>query len=416
MAVETVVKTVGATSRVFATLALWEAGAPDTLTTAERWSAGTFVGTFVQGETVSGTGLTAGKFLDSNGSSYVTFGITTGNSATLVTLTGTTSGATCVVSSKTHTGIIWRGECYNDAEFGGAVGITPVCYINGVTTSSTCYMELTAAAGQSFQDSAGVRSNALKYNQSNGVAVRKTDAYESVIKDGIDYTRISRLQLNADVSATNCPITLYQREGGFSRFATYKDLILQTKNTSTSDSNPGAQIWASTGINILLIYDTSGAGKALRVMQSTTLIGCCVVRPSDRTAGGTGLQGVYGTSILQSSGVFGFTTVSSGAVWDATLSKYNATEQASGLPGSTGNQYSVTFSSATPFTGGASSAMDFRAIAATTLINNGFLDSTNAPNDISVTARTATPTIGVWEVTSAAAAVKRFLSLLGAGA
>src|ERR1017187_9110968 len=51
---------------------------------------------------------------------------------------------------------------YNDAEF--TAGFT----INGFTTNSTHTITVTAASGHSFQDNAGVRTNALRYNQVNG--------------------------------------------------------------------------------------------------------------------------------------------------------------------------------------------------------------------------------------------------------
>jgi hypothetical protein len=41
------------------------------------------------------------------------------------------------------------------------------------------------------------------------------------------------------------------------------------------------------------------------------------------------------------------------------------------------------------------------AVAATVLADAGYRDSTNAPNDISGTARDATPTIGAWELAAA---------------
>src|SRR5690242_21166626 len=57
------------------------------------------------------------------------------------------------------------GECYNDSEFAPASQID----ISG-TTPGSFRITLTAAATQSFSDAgSGV---ALKYNQSNGVAIR----------------------------------------------------------------------------------------------------------------------------------------------------------------------------------------------------------------------------------------------------
>ena len=68
-------------------------------------------------------------------------------------------------------GNIWRGECYNDSEFSSSGTLVTIA---GITTDATHYVELTTATGHSFQDHADVRTNALKYNQSNGVGLKTT--------------------------------------------------------------------------------------------------------------------------------------------------------------------------------------------------------------------------------------------------
>eukprot|EP00919_Chromeraceae_sp_WS-2016_P077312 GHVR01183027.1.p1 GENE.GHVR01183027.1~~GHVR01183027.1.p1 ORF type:complete len:400 (+),score=48.82 GHVR01183027.1:705-1904(+) len=381
MAVATLVKTIGTSSRQYSTLQAWEDAAPADLTTAEQWSAGTFTGTFTAGETVTGIGLTAGKFLASDGSSYVAFGIVTGNSATLVTLTGSTSGATCVVSTKTHTGIIWRGEAYNDSEFTAAVNVS------GSTMSASCYAELTVAAGQSFIDQAGVRSNALYYNQSLGVGQKVGTGFLVQIPQ---YAKFSRFQ---------CQKT--SGSGGVcGSLGTVKDCLLTATTSIAIFNSTGAVggLW----INCLGVQtNTAGNGTGVSSSTPTTFIGCGLIRTSNRTAAGTGWSATAsagGGHIMQSCYSFGYSTCASASNWDTTNSKYNATEQSSGLPG-TNNQHSVTYNATTPFAqADGTGTLDLRSIASTTLAANGFLDATNAPLDISGYTRTATPTIGPWEI------------------
>lgn len=283
----------------------------------------------------------------------------------------------------------YRGECYNDAEFTGA---TTLLTISGFTTDSTHKVIFTAATGQSFQDHANVRTNALKYNQSNGAGLRTTAAYAgSVIVIDNAYVQVTRLQFKCggvnDV-ALNC-------EGASTGNNLLQDCICQSFNKSAFT------IYGAGCLAINLVgFLSDTAGNGCTVKNGAKAIGCMVIRDSARAAAGIGAVSAYSNSTLQSCAFFGFSTVASAANWDTTASKYNATDQASGLPG-TNNQHSVTYSSTTPFTSALLASLNLISIASTTLAANGFLDSTNAPNDITGTARTATPTIGAWELATA---------------
>lgn len=278
---------------------------------------------------------------------------------------------------------IWRGECYNDSEFTARVEF-------GVTADATRYLELTAATGQSFQDHASVRTNALRYNQSNGVAVTITNNYASTI-GGNNCGRVSRLQIR-NVGSNYVTLNLLVLkdclcEGG--------GAVVRTSYTGVADM---------TCINVVAIANGSGGygfQNSTTYGGTTHFIACTAVRPSNITAASTGFyNGGGGTNRLKSCASFGFSTAADAAGWSTANCFNNATDQASGLPGSS-NQHSVTYSGTTPFTqADATGSLDFRAIAATSLAANGYLDSTNAPNDISGYARAASPTIGAWEITA----------------
>lgn len=305
---------------------------------------------------------------------------------------------------------IWRGEAYNDSEFTG--GAVTILAISGETTDSTRYLELTCATGQSFQDNANVRTNALTYNQANGVGLRITANFGACIAISTPYTRISRIQVKNDFL-----YGLGNHGGIYCNGAPSGVIIKDTlQYLKTEHATPNAFIYGSgsLAINCIVFKSGSGSGIAMRIGNGGKAIGCTVVRTTDQTAGGTGFGSQYSNNILQSCASFGFTTCASGSGWDTTNSKNNATDQASGFPGSTANQYGVTFNATTPFTQAGVTGLDLRSIAATTLAGNGFLDATNAPNDISGYARPANPTIGHWQIATTSAVQQR-LSLMGVG-
>lgn len=390
MAVTTVVKTIGTSSRNFSTLQAWEDAAPANLTTAENSAAGTFTGgAFTQGETLNFVGSgAAGKYLDSDGSTYIVYGLVSGDPAAGDVVTGATSGATCTLSSSTPTGVgvIWQGDCYNDSEF--TAGLT----LSGSTSSGTAYKFLTAATGQSFQDQS--RTTALNYySQTQGVAVSKTGSYLTTITSAESNVRVSRLQVkSASIHSQSFAAT--------TSAGLLKDCLLTGIPTDAAIAIC-AHDAGGTCVNVVA-YHTGSVGQAFRPRATVTYIGGAAIRATNSSPGGRAFDiGPYGgSSTLTSFAVFGFSQLDDGTHHFAAGSKNNATDLASGLPGSN-NQHSVTFNATTPFTQANTTSTDLRAIGGTSLINNGFLDSTNAPNDISGTARSATPTIGHWEVVAA---------------
>lgn len=296
---------------------------------------------------------------------------------------------------------IWRGECYNDSEF------AEQCIIAGTSSDATRYFDLTTATGQSFQDQAGVRSNALKYDQSKGVGNKKSQAYNQIFDtDHTVFMRVSKIQWQNSAAGNGTACALFGCTGG----VVAKDCIFDTNRPLAASA--AVIMVGCTLINCVLVQ-RGNTGAGVQINGNGTMIGCTVVCPSDVLSSGSGLYYVSGTITVQSNAFFGFTTACDAGTY--TASKNNATDAASGLPG-TSNQHSVTYTSGSPFTGATAAALDLRAVTATTLAANGFLDATNAPLDISGYTRTATPTIGCWEITAAAAsAVRHLIALLGVG-
>lgn len=286
---------------------------------------------------------------------------------------------------------IWRGEAYNDSQFTAGV------ILSGSTTDATRYKELTVASGQSFQDSANVRTNALTYNQSNGVGIYITSGYEYGISIVEDASRASRFQIKS-TNTTNIPLRIAVADHGSGLDGILKDMIV-VANVGTNGA-----LWADNVggifINIVaLLTGSTGSGLSFGGYQQA--INCTLVRSTANSAAGIAFNiGTYATgSIIKNCAAFNFSTVDGGTYHASASSGYNATNLASGLPGSN-NQHSVTFSATTPFTQAGSSGTDLRPIAATALAGNGSKDTTNAPSDITSTARATACTIGVWELVS----------------
>lgn len=295
---------------------------------------------------------------------------------------------------------IWRGECYNDSEF--TVASATMLTIAGETTDSTRYVELTVATGQSFQDNA--RTNALTYNQTNGVGCRSTADYSTLVTTTVSYVRISRIQFKVSSGS---------HAGGVTALATgciAKDIFIYTSSTSASG---GLRI-QGTADNCVVFVAVAGGSATILLASAAKAIGGGIARTTDQAASGTGYTTSYGSNVIQSCFSFGFTTCASASGWDTTNSKNNGTDAPSGFPGSTGNQYSIPYTATTPLTQAGVTGLDLRSIAATTLAGNGFLDATNAPNDISGYARPAGPTIGHWQIATTSAVQQR-LSLMGVG-
>lgn len=291
------------------------------------------------------------------------------------------------------------GEAYNDSEF--TAGAT----FSDHVTDATHTITVTAAAGQSFQDHASVRTNPLKYDQTKGVGISCTTTYtvgfQPSVNDGsvvIDYLTISRLQWKQ--TAIN---SAFFANGISSTHNRVKDCVVEVPSGGATGLQGillllGGNTYA---VNVLVIFTGAGAGCGFTLFDGSHCIACACVRLTDNSAAGTAFESENGSaSSLVDCASFGFTTpAGTQGTGSWVSSSNNATDQASGLPG-TSNQHSVSFSSSTPFVGASAATKDLRSIVGTSLVANGVLDSTNAPNDISGASRAAAPTIGVWELAS----------------
>lgn len=390
----TVIKSIGTDSRDYSTIQAWEDVCPSDLTRsrASTTQAGSTSSTIVLDSGASGTddyykNLPVWCDARSSEKRLITAYNGTTKTATIGALNGSSATWANTPGTEAYTidSVIWKGECYNDEEFFSSTG--HVVTFSGTTTDATRYPWLTAASGESFQDHADVRTNPLSYSQSKGVGLRTTTSYSGIPIQiaGISYIHVDRLQLHSH----NWCLGHDPGAGGV-----YKDLVMH------SDRSTALLVYQLTGggslINCAMFCTGSGTWGtgAVSTTYGAQVIGCTLVRSSDVSAHGLGYGSENASSLIRSCAAFGFLTPLS-AAWNTKT--YNATDQAS-IEG-TNSQTSVTFNATTPFVqADKDSTVDLRAVAATALAANGYKDATNAPNDISGTARAASPTIGAWEL------------------
>ena len=270
----------------------------------------------------------------------------------------------------------WIGECYNDSQF--IASGSPVLDVAGITTDSTRYVICRCATGQSFSDHADVRTRALLYNATNGVAFQSTQTYGRGVRILVDYTQLLGIQTTGKsygitFEASNCVIKDMIAYSYLGNYAVY-----QIGNTSDN----------SKLINCLL-YTTSASLSLSLIRDAVHILGCTLVSTVANSGKPFETYAYYGAAIVKNTAIFGFASISSHV--DAS-SGYNATDLSS-APGSN-NQVNLTYSSQFQ-----NSASDYRAVSGGSLDLNGTPDTTNLPVDISGTTRHATtPTIGCWEV------------------
>jgi hypothetical protein len=281
----------------------------------------------------------------------------------------------------------WVGECLDQGEFTPSASIS----IAGQTTDATRNVVLKCAAGDSFSDNASVRSNALFYSSSNGVAVSNSAIFSS-LDISTAYTLVQGLQIKHNA---NYDTVVKFRDTAVQ--AVVDSCILEHTSGALGDlvtaGNTGSLANAPKLINCLGVTNKSGVngGAALKVY------GCTIVRTG--SAGGTGLTSPYSKLLIQNSAVFNFSTLVSGTLEGT--SDYNATDDATGFGVGSNNVTSLTYSDQFENT-----ASDFRA-KSTGGLQAGNPDSTNLPDDISGETRSATtPWIGCWEVAAAAGGAK----------
>lgn len=292
---------------------------------------------------------------------------------------------------------IWKGECYNDSEFTGAATLLT---ISGQTVDSTRYVWLTTAAGQSFRDNANVQTNALRYNQANGVGILSNNTTRTaVISISAQYTLIENLQVKTTASgyAGSWPVSVGAAN------VTLKNCVFEDTDTAYG----GFVISAGQQSGFLMInclvkghaQSNNSEANGIAGFKFGEIINCTVVLTGTISAGKGLLGGNYdsGMGTATNVAVFGFNTFRSGTLGTFVNCMTDLASAPAGV--ATSKTYSSQFENVSNGT------HDYRVKSGADLIDAGTTDSRASP-DIAGTARPSGSAydIGCWELVAAASA------------
>lgn len=269
---------------------------------------------------------------------------------------------------------IWEGQLQNQ-EFVETVAIS------GMTTDATRYVHLTTVAGASFANNANKLTNALKYNASNGAAVRYASG--DTITGSVTYLKLSKLQIKSSARCLN-----------LSGNATVDQCILDAQIHFAQITGSGPIIMR----NVLGIMTIAGGSFGCYIpFGASSYLNCAFIRPSNYAASQTALVCDGGGSIIiKNTSVFGFSTFRSGS---SPTANNNASDLAT-VPG-TSAQASLTFADQFEQASNAS-ALDLRTKAGSAqLLNGADLSASGVTTDIVGSARTVPYNIGVWQPAAA---------------
>jgi len=283
----------------------------------------------------------------------------------------------------TTTNQIWKGLIYKEGSGATEWSTSIALYNTNTFTGADNFFWLEPAPGQGFIDNANVRTNALVYNNANGVSV-SNGAGEVYGGDRCGHSLVRGLQLrgyfgigntSTFLNVSQCIIDWGSTSASFAaEFGTLKAVNSAFRSAQTS----GNFVWARGPGHDYTNCTFLGAG------------GTSVVFDSPNSSNIT----------IKNCAIIGFSSIAvTGAIINSAASTYNATDLASFGYTGTGNLTSLAAASQLENT---SSPFDMRAKAGAALINGAIrVQSETGDFDISRFSRsTTTPTIGAWEFAS----------------
>lgn len=285
---------------------------------------------------------------------------------------------------------IWRGECYNDSEFGDVVSMS------GITSNASCYPVLTCAAGHSFTENAGKLTNALRYNVANGVGFRVVENYKNMLMLSTPYMRVIGIQFYYDSAYAS---NYFSPGGMLGSNQIVSNCLFQTRRDGGPSFKAGGN--GGSAVNCVAIH-LGGGSRGMQASGTCQITNLTIIRPSNLSTAGTGLQYEYASSpICQNIAILGPFSTCFGSITYNAASSNNASSDTT-APGSG----SLTgLSASTELTGPTSTALDVRPATGSLLAAQG-VRAQSATNDLDIMGQsrsTTAPSIGAWEIVAAVA-------------
>lgn len=281
------------------------------------------------------------------------------------------------------------GELYNDTEF---VAASTFITFASHTTDSTHTITLKCASGQAWYNHASVQTNRFAYSQSKGVGLRLTGGFASAILISIPNVFLDGLQIKCTAASTNA-ITANATASN----VRVDNCIIYSQPASNQKVVNLNGAGVCTIANCLVVVDTDVAAAGIGLSLASKAVNCTIVRPSNKTIGGSGLISSYGAAVSKNNAIFGFSNASSNGTGGSFTGSNNCTDLASGPSSTTSNQVSKTYANQFVATSTASSVEDFRPLVTSSLYDNGVTDTTNVPSGKDA-AQTTRPQGSAWDI------------------
>lgn len=352
------------------------------------------VGTLFLTEMVDGNGFPVTMLV--SGTLYNVASITDNTHLTLLTSTTFTAASFTIGLRDYSTVQAWEdalpanlvtgdtiqiGSMYNDSEFTATANILTIA---GKTTNSTHTITLTAAPGQSFEDT---QTNPCVYDSTKGVGIRlSSGSYKTLVLTALANVFFSRIQFKTNVASGNIVLD--------TAFTTANNCIFDGGGSST-----GVAV-LKIALNCLFLDRNAITGHpTLNISSSGAIVSCCTFVLLGAGAGqaitslysspsvkNCAFFGAYGNNFKVSHGTLTYQNcVTDNAVWGTTGTGGVLTDGGSNLVSKTfANQF-------------VSITADFRLKAGSDCLDAGISDTANIPaaNDIYGTSR---PQGSAWDV------------------
>ncbi len=286
------------------------------------------------------------------------------------------------------------GNCQN-----AEITVTATQTLSGVT-AGVFNVLLTAGATNSFVDNAGKLSNALRFNTSNGAAIRMTSGSTQLLAITCANFTLSRLMLKKD-SAYDVVVAYIDN----SFTGRVIDQCIVVHGGASETGSFGVSLSGGATMTNSLVYNvnnTHGIRNATgdSIVQDITIV-CLGAGTSV-----TGFGATYGAPLLKNVVVAGYATDYSGT---AGTCANNATDKGSFGGTNYGTTGQVSVVKATEWEDTTATTEDFRVKSGSAkLANNGTASGTPTTDIVGSARSGSTPTIGAWELGAAAPSSRNF--------
>lgn len=286
---------------------------------------------------------------------------------------------------------IWQGRVKKQV-FSSASNLLT---ISGTTVDATRYVELTTDTGASYLDDVGVRTNALRYNELNGAAIKLTGAYANAVVVNQNHTRISKLQFSSTGASSGYMAPLSVNPTGTTDYCDVDQCIFEASNANNGSGFSALTMWGqNTKVrrSLILTKTASVSGYIAYFYYGASAYNC--VFASLNATLSNGIYNKYFAATMRNSYVGNVSNVfTGGTAW--TVETSMCSQASAGFT-------VAPFSTAT-FANVTDGAHDFRTVTGSALINAGTTDAVNAPTDATGQAWSGGTDIGLWDFSAAGA-------------